>query len=853
MSRVDAQLSNARYFWCCRDDLRNHMCHNESRVAQAKKMVDDCILHPPSSIFSISCLPRPPPSVRRGPPYKCLARPPLASVMPQTLIIDNYDSFTWNVYADVAVLGGNPLVYRNDKITIPEIERMFEAAEIDRIIISPGPGHPRTESGISREVITWALGKLPLLGICMGLECMVDVLGGEIAFAGEIKHGKTSLVEHDAAGIFYDLPPLLESTRYHSLAAKLLTLPKELSVTATTQESGVIMAVRHREFCAEAVQYHPESCMSQGGRGLMANFLKYKGGYWGGDNAWCGVSKGSGQAVQPVHVNEHTNGTSIPNGASSSKSASASTSTSAPTILEKIYAQRIADVEQVASIPATTPDNLRRAIALHTAPPLVDLVNRINDTPHTAVMAEIKRASPSKGDIAPDACAPEQALKYALAGASVISVLTEPTWFKGGLTDMLAVRNAVDSIPNRPAILRKDFIHHTYQIDEARIYGADTVLLIVAMLSPSKLKELYSYSVSLGMEPLVEVNNVDELARAIELGSKVVGVNNRNLHDFKVDMDTTTRVNAALDGRKVILCALSGIATPQDVAKYVSEGVRAVLVGESLMRASDAGAFLRQLISLPPPPPRAMTKPLVKICGVRSAADAGLAIDAGADMIGVILVPGTKRCISTSVGQEISSLVRSARQALSLSSSSSSSEAIPAPPTESWFSFHARHLQNRRKPLLVGVFQNQPLSEIISTVDTIGLDMVQLHGDEPQEWSKFIPVPVIKCFRVQPDGSVKGGQVDRAGCNQFILLDAGKGGAGEKFDWDHAVRITRGGQQGQGTIELPVLLAGGLDEGNVKEALGKVNVLGVDVSSGVESGDGKDEGKVRNFVRNAKA
>ena len=98
-----------------------------------------------------------------------------------TLIIDNYDSFTWNVYADVAVLGGNPLVRRNDQISIKDIEEMHGRGELDRIIISPGPGHPKTDSGISREVITWAFGKVPLLGICMGLECLVDLLGGEVS------------------------------------------------------------------------------------------------------------------------------------------------------------------------------------------------------------------------------------------------------------------------------------------------------------------------------------------------------------------------------------------------------------------------------------------------------------------------------------------------------------------------------------------------------------------------------------------------------------------------------------------------------------------------------------------------
>ena len=101
--------------------------------------------------------------------------------MGYTLLIDNYDSFTWNVYADLATLGGNPLVKRNDKITIEEVQAMYDAGDLDRICISPGPGHPKTDSGISNEVIKWGMGKVPILGVCMGLECLVDVLGGQVS------------------------------------------------------------------------------------------------------------------------------------------------------------------------------------------------------------------------------------------------------------------------------------------------------------------------------------------------------------------------------------------------------------------------------------------------------------------------------------------------------------------------------------------------------------------------------------------------------------------------------------------------------------------------------------------------
>jgi anthranilate synthase/indole-3-glycerol phosphate synthase/phosphoribosylanthranilate isomerase len=164
----------------------------------------------------------------------------------------------------------------------------------------------------------------------------------------------------------------------------------------------------------------------------------------------------------------------------------------------------------------------------------LNLRDRIRASRPMAVAAEFKRASPSKGDMGIGLDATEQGLIYAGAGASVISILTEPKWFKGSLDDMLNVRRAVQSMGNRPAILRKDFLIDEYQIAEARAYGADTVLLIVAILEKAQLQSLVLSARSWGMEPLVEVNNEAELEMALEAGSKVIGVNNRNLHTFQV-------------------------------------------------------------------------------------------------------------------------------------------------------------------------------------------------------------------------------------------------------------------------------------------------------------------------------
>ncbi|KIY66905.1 indole-3-glycerol phosphate synthase [Cylindrobasidium torrendii FP15055 ss-10] len=277
---------------------------------------------------------------------------------------------------------------------------------------------------------------------------------------------------------------------------------------------------------------------------------------------------------------------------------------SAPSILLEIYAQRGKDVEIASSTPGTRPHEIDAYLAMNLAPPLISFVDRLKRNPGTSsstpssvsLMSEIKRASPSKGPIAMDINPAAQALAYAKAGASTISVLTEPTWFKGSLLDMRLARQAIDGLPDRPAILRKEFILTEYQIAEARLWGADTVLLIVAMLEQETLERLYKYSVGLGMEPLVEVNNEKEMEVAVKLGAKVIGVNNRNLHNFEVDMGTTSRLVDMVRERDIVLCALSGISNRGDVETYREQGVRAVLIGEALMRAEDVSQFIVQLL-----------------------------------------------------------------------------------------------------------------------------------------------------------------------------------------------------------------------------------------------------------------
>ena len=184
------------------------------------------------------------------------------------LMIDNYDSFTYNLVQYLGELGQDLKVYRNNKITIAEIEKMNP----DRIVVSPGPCTPK-EAGISIDLIRHFAGKIPILGVCLGHQSIGDAFGGDVIRAPYLMHGKTSMIHHDGKTIFSGLPNPFEATRYHSLVIKRETLPSTLEISAWT-EDGVIMGVRHKQFKVEGVQFHPESILTNVGKDLLRNFLK---------------------------------------------------------------------------------------------------------------------------------------------------------------------------------------------------------------------------------------------------------------------------------------------------------------------------------------------------------------------------------------------------------------------------------------------------------------------------------------------------------------------------------------------------------------------------------------------------
>ncbi|MGC1480509.1 MAG: aminodeoxychorismate/anthranilate synthase component II [Chthoniobacterales bacterium] len=183
------------------------------------------------------------------------------------LVVDNYDSFTYNLVQYFGELGAEPVVRRNDEITVDEIAKMAPK----RICISPGPGTP-DDAGISNDVIREFGGKIPVLGVCLGHQCMGEVYGGEVVRAERLMHGKTSPIHHSGEGVFAKLPDPFEATRYHSLIVRRESLPDCLEITAETAE-GEIMGLRHREMAVHGVQFHPESILTGEGKRLLGNFL----------------------------------------------------------------------------------------------------------------------------------------------------------------------------------------------------------------------------------------------------------------------------------------------------------------------------------------------------------------------------------------------------------------------------------------------------------------------------------------------------------------------------------------------------------------------------------------------------
>lgn len=525
--------------------------------------------------------------------------------------------------------------------------------------------------------------------------------------------------------------------------------------------------------------------------------------------------------------------------------------------------------------------------------------------PRMALAAEFKRASPSKGPLAPlDVSAGDQAVLYAQAGADIISVLTEPHWFQGNLDDLQQVRDRTSNLAlPRPAILRKDFVISKRMIKEALEYGADTILLIVAILPLHLLKQLIDYARLLHMEPLVEVHTDLELEVAAEAGASVIGINNRNLHTFQLDLSTSERIahHPLQSQHKFTSCALSGMSTADDVHRFRQVGIAMCLIGEALMRSTNPQAAIDSLHLDPTTIATTHSNDndedddhrmntilssgataaavgtataaayigglqLVKVCGITTVDDAILACQAGANLIGIIFATKSPRRVEPEQAVTIIQAVRAfgeRNQRLVLVSGSSSSSSSSSPLGHLAESARTLAQATRRRPAVVGVFQNQDPGWIRRMAHDCGLDLIQLHGSEGMaaanpDW--YGGVPTIRVVDIEVDPTT--GQASANAAQTIlesltndpmaILLDtsikgaSSGGGTGRSFDWTIAQQLQNAG--------LPVLVAGGLTSESVGDCV-SLRPFGVDVSSGVEKAQQpgiKDPDKVRAFVQAAR-
>jgi len=470
------------------------------------------------------------------------------------------------------------------------------------------------------------------------------------------------------------------------------------------------------------------------------------------------------------------------------------------TILDKIVARTRADLEEEKQ--RTPLEEIRRRAEAQ--PPPRDFLGALQESScrllscDTKLIAEVKKASPSKGLLCPDFDPVGLARAYEAGGASAISVLTEPHFFQGSLEHLAAVRAAV-AVP----VLRKDFIVDPYQVYQARAFGADAILLICALLDDAQLGALLSLAHALGMRCLVEVHDEEETLRALASGAQIIGINNRNLHDFHVDTGVTVRL-CNLIPRDRLIVSESGLHTRNDVATMRLARVQAVLIGEALVTAHHVIEQVRELAPL-----------RVKICGVRTSEDAREAANAGADYIGLMFYPQSKRYIDVKEVEAITRMLRLRAEA-------------------------GLHV-----PRKVGVFVNEPPEKINALAREYELELVQLSGDESPEACQAIQVPIIKAVRPRSLDDLDRLEAYRPAAKAFLLetpIEGAWGGTGQVGDWMLAREMAD---------RYPTLLAGGLTPHNVREAIRAVQPWGVDVSSGVETNGAKDPNKIYSFVARA--
>ena len=411
-----------------------------------------------------------------------------------------------------------------------------------------------------------------------------------------------------------------------------------------------------------------------------------------------------------------------------------------------------------------------------------------------AIIAEVKRRSPSRGIIREDFDPVRIAGEYEQHGAAAVSVLTDETFFGGNNKDLTAVKSAI-SLP----VLRKEFIIDSWQIHETRAIGADALLLIAAILEANQLREYRELAASLGLASLVEVHNRTELEAALCAGAEIIGINNRDLKTFSTDIGTSLTLAPLVPTDRIVVSE-SGIRSRNEIKVLRQAGVRTFLIGEALVAAPDRGMKMRELLGQ-----MKATYTEIKICGITRLEDALCAATCGADAVGFIFHKESPRYIAPE-----------------------RAKAIIA--------------QLPRELAKVGVFVNCKTEEVERIVEGCDIDLIQLHGDESPAYCRlFPPERVIKA--VSPKSPEELRALDVYDVRAFLIdaRDAGRyGGTGKRADWNLAAALKK---------TLPLILAGGLDMENIQAALTAVAPRAVDINSGCELAPGiKDHDRMRRII-----
>ena len=423
-------------------------------------------------------------------------------------------------------------------------------------------------------------------------------------------------------------------------------------------------------------------------------------------------------------------------------------------------------------------------------------------------ICEVKKASPSKGIIAEHFPYLDIAKEYEVAGAAAISVLTEPDFFKGDKKYLQEIASTV-KIP----VLRKDFIIDEYQIYQAKVWGASAILLICACLDVPTLTKFRELADSLGLSSLVEAHDEHEVQMAIDCGARIIGVNNRNLKDFTVDVQNSVRLRNLVQD-DVIFVSESGLETPEDIQVLRDNNIGVALMGETFMRSPNKVEKLAYLYG------STYYTPKVKMCGISKVETIPAVVEAKPDYMGLVFAPSKRQVTVDQAKTLVEELHKQYTKRYNNGAEQSNNDEIKT----------------------VGVFVNETLDNLVSIATEVNLDAVQLHGDEDEAFIQSLKertnVEVWKAVQIR---SAADAEVWIDSSADMLLFDAyhkdERGGTGEVFDWTSLDEFER-----------PFMLAGGIDGTNVARAIRTVRPYGIDISSGIETNGVKDDEKIKAFT-----